>query len=244
MNVAGESADEVIKLYLQGMEVVLRICGAGMKETISMLYAISKDNEQNKVGQTNLLNMLKTCNNIQVFSLKRTDLDKFVKEAKKYGIKYCALVDKKDKSEDGIVDFLVRGEDCARIDRLVERFGLNVVNKGEVEPEAIKEVEKENQEELVNEENTDETVEMLLGVNQEVNEIQEKEEDGVSETFFKEENQSENSLKNKEDIEDDKKPSVRKELKICEHESKKGQAPMVTHQKQNKKGKKRNGKNR
>lgn len=235
MNVAGESADEVIKLYLQGMEVVLRICGTGMKETVSMLYAISKDNEQNKVGQTNLLNMLKTCNNIQVFSLKRTDLSKFIKEAKKYGIKYCTLLDKKDKSEDGIVDFLVRGEDCARIDRLVERFGLNVVSKGEARAEEVK--ESENEKELANEENKDKTIERIISDNQaqEVNETQEKEEDGVSESFFKEENQSENSLKNKEDIEDEKKPSVRKELKICEQKSKKAQAQVITHQKQNEK---------
>ena len=112
---------------------------------------------------------------------------------------------------------------------------MNVVSKGEARAEEVK--ESENEKELANEENKDKTIERIISDNQaqEVNETQEKEEDGVSESFFKEENQSENSLKNKKDIEDEKKPSVRKELKICEQESKKAQAQVVTHQKQNEK---------
>ncbi|MGI6777099.1 MAG: PcfB family protein [Acetivibrionales bacterium] len=46
----------------------------------------------------------------------------FQYEAKRYGVLYCALRDK--KSLDGMCDIMVRVEDASKINRIVERFKL------------------------------------------------------------------------------------------------------------------------
>ena len=58
---------------------------------------------------------------LTVFSVKESDLKKFVQEAKRYGILYCAVRDPKGSS-DGMVDIMVKEEDAPRINRIVERF--------------------------------------------------------------------------------------------------------------------------
>ena len=58
---------------------------------------------------------------LTVFSVKESDLKTFVKEAKQYGILYCAIRNSKGKS-DGMVDIMVKEEDAPRINRIVERF--------------------------------------------------------------------------------------------------------------------------
>ena len=117
MNVAGDSAEQVVKFSLEAFEVIARITGSGAKEAIAMMYAILKDREDKSVGKTKLENMLKTSKNMDIFSIQKKDLNKYQEQAKKYGIKFCALMDKNDKSPDGIVDLLVRSEDAKRINR-------------------------------------------------------------------------------------------------------------------------------
>ena len=60
--------------------------------------------------------------------MRTEDLLKFSKEAKRYGILYCALRDKNDK--DGMSDIMVRAEDAGKINRIVERFSLATVDTG------------------------------------------------------------------------------------------------------------------
>ena len=59
-----------------------------------MLYAILNGSQKIK-GQTKLTNMLKSGKELKVFSLKQEDLKKFTEEAKRYGILFSVLVDKK-----------------------------------------------------------------------------------------------------------------------------------------------------
>ena len=57
--------------------------------------SLSKEKKQTK-GKTRLTNMLKTGKPLQIFTIKAEDLKKFSQEAKKYGILYCALANKKN----------------------------------------------------------------------------------------------------------------------------------------------------
>lgn len=131
MNQSSEAAEQIVKMSLEGMEVALKVTGSGAKNTIALIYTIMKNKEQTS-GKTKLSNMLKSGKPLTVFSVKKDDLAKFQEEAKRYGILYCALIDKKEKSPDGLVDIVVRKEDAGRINRIVERFKLASYDKAEI----------------------------------------------------------------------------------------------------------------
>ena len=110
---SSDSAEAIVKLSLEGMEVALKIAGTGAKNIAIMLYTIMKDNQQTK-GKTRLTNMLKTGKPLKIFTIRAEDLKKFSQEAKKYGVLYCALADRKNSKIDGMVDIMVRDEDASK----------------------------------------------------------------------------------------------------------------------------------
>ena len=81
-----------------------------------------KDKKKTK-GKTRLETLVRSCKPLTVFSVKNSDLKDFVKEAKRYGILYCAVRSKKG-FKDGMTDIIVKEEDAARINRIVERLQL------------------------------------------------------------------------------------------------------------------------
>ena len=79
--------------------------------------------------------MLKSGKELKVFSVKQEDFKKFTEEAKRYGVLYSALINKKAK--DGVIDILVKAEDASKINRIVQRFDLakfdEVAIRGEIQ---------------------------------------------------------------------------------------------------------------
>lgn len=141
MNQSSDAAEQIVRMSLEGMEVALKVSGSGAKNLAVLLYTIMQNKEQTS-GKARLSNMLKSGKPLSVFSVKREDLQKFQEEAKRYGILYCALLDKKEKSPDGLIDIVVRKDDAVRINRIVERFKLASYNKAEI----ISDIEKSKQE--------------------------------------------------------------------------------------------------
>jgi hypothetical protein len=137
MNSSGEAAEQVVRMSLQGVEVAARITGSGAKNITALLIAILKDKQQTK-GKTRLTNMLKSGKELKVFPVKEEDLKKFTEEAKRYGVLFCALKNKKGKSVDGMVDIMVRAEDANRINRIVDRFKLATVDTATIKSEIQK----------------------------------------------------------------------------------------------------------
>ena len=132
MSVSGDSAEQVVRLSLEGFEVIAKLTGSGAKNIAALLYAIMKDQKQTK-GKTRINNMLKSGKSLKIFSVKQEDLKTFTQEAKRYGILYTALVDRKHKNIDGMVDIMVRDEDAPRINRIVERFKLITIDTAQVQ---------------------------------------------------------------------------------------------------------------
>ena len=139
MNTAGDAAEQIVKMSLNGVEVAAKITGAGAKELAMMIYAILKDQKKTK-GRTRLTNMLRSEKPLKVFAVKDSELQLFCKEAKKYGVLYCVLKDK--DAGDGLTDIMVRAEDASKINRIFERFKLATVDVGEVRSE----IERQRQE--------------------------------------------------------------------------------------------------
>jgi hypothetical protein len=77
--------------------------------------------------------MLRSGKELKVFAVKDTDLQRFCKEAKRYGVLYCVLKDR--DAADGITDIMVRAEDASKINRIFERFQLSKVDMASIKSE-------------------------------------------------------------------------------------------------------------
>ena len=137
MNTGGEAAEQIVRMSLEGFEVAAKITGAGAKNIAILLYSILKEEQKTK-GKARLTNMLRSGKELKVFTVKSGDLKKFTQEAKKYGVLYCVLADRKNKDPNAEVDVIARAEDTSKISRIVERFSLASVDTASIVTEAEK----------------------------------------------------------------------------------------------------------
>lgn len=135
MNSGADAADQVVGMSLKGIEVLAKISGEGAKNLATYLYAVLKDQKKSR-GRIRLEGLLRSGKELKVFAVRNEDLKKFVQEAKRYGVLYCALRDK--KSLDGMCDIMVRAEDASKINRIVERFKLATVDMAGIKSEIQK----------------------------------------------------------------------------------------------------------
>ena len=137
MNNGGDAAEQIVRMSLNGFEVAAKITGEGAKNIAILLYTILKDGKQTK-GKARLTAMLRSGKELKVFTMKISDVAKFQKEAKRYGVLYCVLKDKDNKNPNAMVDIIARAEDASKISRIVERFNLASVDTGHIVQEAQK----------------------------------------------------------------------------------------------------------
>lgn len=78
--------------------------------------------------------MLRSGKELTIFTVKNQDMARFVADAKRYGVVYCVLREAKDNPQ-GISEIMVRAEDAAKINRIVENIKIATVS----DPEAIRE---------------------------------------------------------------------------------------------------------
>lgn len=219
MNTAGDAAEQIVRMSLNGVEVAAKITGVGAKELAMMIYAIAKDQKKTK-GKIRLSNMLRSEKPLKVFAVKDSELAQFCKEAKKYGVLYCVLKDK--DAGDGLTDIMVRAEDASKINRIFERFKLATVDVGEVkseiecqkqEQQAKKEGDLPEPERIQTEEKTDAFLDQLMA---KPPNVQEHQTENPTEGRIAKSRQSEPTSETKDRTArgtSDPRPSVREELK-------------------------------
>lgn len=149
MNTSGEAADQVVRMSMEVGEAALKISGKGAKQLAVLLYAILKEQKKTR-GRARLETLVRSGRPLTVFSVKESDLKKFVQEAKRYGILYCAVRNPRGSS-DGMVDIMVKEEDAPRINRIVERFRFASVTEA---AQVKTEIEKSREEKGVQKEKT------------------------------------------------------------------------------------------
>lgn len=133
----GDAAEQVVRLSLEGIEVAAKITGEGAKNIAILLAAVLKEEHKTK-GKARLTNMIRSGKELKVFSVQKKDLKKFSQEAKRYGVLYCVLKDKDNKSDFATVDVIARAEDAAKIQRIMDRFELAKIDKASVVSEVTK----------------------------------------------------------------------------------------------------------
>ena len=140
---SGEAAEQVVRMTLNGVEVAAKISGKAAERLAVLLYAVLKDQKKTR-GKTRLTSMLRSGKELKVFSVSDNELEKFCREAKKYGVLYCVLKDKTDT--DGHTDVFVRAEDASKINRIFERFGIATTDlataRGEIVVKSLRQTRK------------------------------------------------------------------------------------------------------
>ena len=130
----GDAAEQVVRLSLEGFDVAARLTGSAAKNVAILLAAALKEEHKTR-GKTRLTNMIRSGKELKVFSVLNKDLEKFVEQAKRYGVLYCVLAEKNQKDGNVPVDIIARAEDASKIQRIFERFGLGVVDRASVTTE-------------------------------------------------------------------------------------------------------------
>lgn len=156
-----DPAEQIVRITIDEMVVFLKVAGELSKNAIAMLNTICKDREQT-MGKTTLKNMLKTGSGLKLYSIDAKDLKTFSKEAKNYGILYCALTSKQEEKIDGTVDLMVREEDAARVNRIAKRFNFSTVDITAIEHDLERE-KQAKEKELYNDESVEKSpVEIMV----------------------------------------------------------------------------------
>ena len=141
MNYNGDAAEQVVRLSLEGMEVAARITGNGAKDIAILLAAALKEEHKTK-GKARLSSMIRSGKELKVFTVSQGDLEKFSKEAKRYGVLYSVLKEKGNNDPNAQVDVIARADDASKISRIMDRFNLSSVDKGTVKKETDVEKKK------------------------------------------------------------------------------------------------------
>ena len=131
MNTSGEVADLMVKEGLMVTEEVVKLTGLGAKNLAAIVIALLK--EDNKLqGKTNLKKLLKSDKPLCILQIKESDISRFYKEAKKYGVLFTAVKDNTNNS--GLCDIIAKQDDVTKLNYIMERMGYAVPEK-EIEPE-------------------------------------------------------------------------------------------------------------
>ena len=140
MTSGGDAAEQIVRLSLEGIEVAAKISGEGAKNIAVILMAVLKEEHKTK-GKARLSSMIRSGKELKVFSIQNKDLATFAREAKRYGVLYCVLKDRENRSDHAAADIIARAEDAAKIQRIVDRFDLAKVDRAAVTGELKKDRE-------------------------------------------------------------------------------------------------------
>ena len=124
-----DAPDQVLRLSLEGAEFALKISGAAAKNIAAALYAVLKDQKRTK-GKARLATMLRQQRPMAIYTIKKEDCPAFARQAKQYGVLYAPIPVKRG---DDTLDILVFQDDAARVNRIVERLELTVLDTASIE---------------------------------------------------------------------------------------------------------------
>ena len=120
MSTNGETADLMVREGIQITESAVKLAGLGAKNLAALLIAVANDN-QKLAGKTTLKRLIQDGDELTIFSVKKEDLDGFRMEAKSYGVLFCPIVNKMEKT--GTVEIMAKAKDAQQLNRIFERMG-------------------------------------------------------------------------------------------------------------------------
>lgn len=81
MNSSGDAAEQVVRLSLEGLEVVAKVSGEAAKSIAVLLISALKQEQKTK-GRARLTNMIKSGKELKVYTVQQKDLKRVHKTRK------------------------------------------------------------------------------------------------------------------------------------------------------------------
>ena len=129
MNLGSDPADQVVRYTLEGTEFALRISGTAAKNFAIFAAAVLRDQKKTR-GKTNLTRLLREGKPLKFFSVSADRMREFAQEAKRHGLLFVPIRDRNDPDH---IEIAIWADDAAKVERIIERMQLDVVETGEAE---------------------------------------------------------------------------------------------------------------
>lgn len=116
-----QEAVQIIRVAYDGIEIAMKVGSGGISAIQKALDVLKALLDREKVmGKTGMRNLLAKGGDLQVLQINESDVKKFSKYAKKYGILYSIMPDINKK--DGRVEILFHTEATPRINMLIQKM--------------------------------------------------------------------------------------------------------------------------
>lgn len=129
MNLGSDPADQVVRYTLEGSEFALRMTGTAAKNFAVFVAAVLRDQKKTR-GKTNLTRLLRAGKPLKFFSVPAERMREFTQEAKRHGLLFVPM---RDRTNPGSIEIAIWAEDSAKVERIIDRMQLDVVETGEAE---------------------------------------------------------------------------------------------------------------
>ena len=129
MNLGSDPADQVVRYMLEGTEFALRLSGTAAKNFAIFAAAVLRDQKKTR-GKTNLTRLLREGKPLKFFSVSADRMREFAQEAKRHGLLFVPM---RDRTNPGSIEIAIWAEDAAKVERIIDRMQLDVVETGEAE---------------------------------------------------------------------------------------------------------------
>ena len=129
MNLGSDPADQVVRYTLEGTEFALRISGTAAKNFAIFAAAVLRDQKKTR-GKTNLTRLLREGKPLKFFSVSADRMREFAQEAKRHGLLFVPMRDRNDPDH---IEIAIWADDAAKVERIIDRMKLDVVETGEAE---------------------------------------------------------------------------------------------------------------
>ena len=120
MEVSGEAADLVMKEGVQISEEAIKLLARGAKNLAALLYALMKD-QKKLYGKVNMNRLLSEQRPIEVLPLRTEDFDEFKRRAKKVGLLFSTILDKKGDAP--YLEILTNIDHLSQANYILEQMG-------------------------------------------------------------------------------------------------------------------------
>lgn len=120
MEVSGEAADLVMKEGVQISEEAIKLLARGAKNLAALLYALAKD-QKKLYGMVGMNRLLSEQRPIEVLPLRTEDFDEFKRRAKKVGLLFSTILDK--KGDEPYLEILTNIDHLSQANYILEQMG-------------------------------------------------------------------------------------------------------------------------
>ena len=131
MEVSGEAADLVMKEGVQISEEAIKLLARGAKNLAALLYALAKD-QKKLYGKVNMNRLLSEQRPIEVLPLRTEDFDEFKRRAKKVGLLFSTILDKKGDAP--YLEILTNIDHLSQANYILEQMGYQPKQLADAQP--------------------------------------------------------------------------------------------------------------